>query len=79
MNTLKRFLIIGVISLMIATGMFFINSNVIVTSFGDKVAEIFFTAVPVFMIIAILYYVNRALVKTVKGIKNKKPSGEGRL
>lgn len=69
----------GLLSLLIATGLFFINSNVIVTGFFDKVAEILFTAIPVFIIIAILYYVNRALVRSVKNIKNKKPSNEGRL
>ena len=67
-----------VISLAIATGLFFINSNVIVTSFTDKIAEIFFLAIPVFIVIAILYYANRALVRSVKNIRNKKPSqGEG--
>lgn len=79
MKTLRRFLVMGLLSLIIATGLFFINSTVIVNGFVDKVAEIFFTAIPVFIIIAILYYVNRALVKSVKGIKNKKPSDEGRL
>lgn len=79
MKTLRRFLVMGLLSLIIATGLFFINSTVIVTDFVDKVAEIFFTAIPVFIIIAILYYVNRALVKSLKGIKNKKPSDEGRL
>ena len=76
MKTLRRFLVMGLLSLIIATGLFFINSNVIVTGFFDKVAEIFFTAVPVFIIITILYYVNRALVRSVKSIKNKKPSDE---
>lgn len=79
MKTLNRFLILGLLSLVIATGLYFINSNVIVkNSFADKIGEIVFLAVPVFIIITILYYANKALVRSVKGLKNKKPSvGEG--
>jgi hypothetical protein len=76
MKILRRLLILFILSLIIATGLFFINSNVIVkNSFADKIGEIIFLAVPVFIIITILYYVNKALVRSVKGLKNKKPSG----
>lgn len=69
----------ALLSLIIATGLFFINSNVIVkNSLGDKIGEIIFLAVPVFIVISILHYANKALVKSIKGLKNKKPSaGEG--
>lgn len=79
MKTFRRLLVLVVLSLIIATGLFFINSNVIVkSSLLDKIGEIIFLAVPVFIVIAILYYVNKALVRSVKGLKNKKPSaGEG--
>lgn len=79
MKTLRRFLVLIVVSLVIATGLFFINSNVILkSSFFDKIAEVVFLAIPVFIVITILYYANRALVRSVKGFKNKKPSqGEG--
>lgn len=71
---------LAVLSLMIATVLFFINRSVIVkTSFGDKVGEIIFLSIPVFIVVLILFFVNRALIKSVKGLKNKKPSGEGRL
>lgn len=75
MKTLRRLSVLVLLSLIIATGLFFINSNVIVkNSLGDKIGEIIFLAVPVFIVISILYYANKALVKSVKGLKNKKPS-----
>jgi len=79
MKALRRLLVLALLSVIIATGLFFINSNVIVkNSLGDKIGEIIFLAVPVFIVISFLYYVNKALVKSVKGLKNKKPStGEG--
>lgn len=75
MKTFKRLLLLTGLSLLIATGLFFVNSNVIITSFTDKVAEICFLAIPVFIILILLNLVNKALVKSVKSIKNKKPSG----
>lgn len=69
----------ALLSIVIATGLFFINSSVIKNSFADKVFEILAMAIPVFIVLALLLYVNKALVKSVRGIKNKKPSGEGGL
>lgn len=78
MKAFRKIFVLALVSILIATGLFFINSSVVKTSFGDKVGEIVFLSVPVFIVLLILYFVNRALVKSVKGIKNKKPSGEGR-
>ncbi|WP_317501359.1 hypothetical protein [Flavobacterium sp. DG1-102-2] len=78
MKTFRKLLGLLVVSVMIAIGLFFINSSVIVSSFSDKVSEILFLTLPVFIVLAILFYVNRALVRTVKSVRNKKPSaGEG--
>ncbi|ALM49738.1 hypothetical protein AMR72_12980 [Flavobacterium psychrophilum] len=79
MKTLKKLLVMALVSVVIATGIFFINSTVIKNSFADKVLEILVLAIPVFIVLALLLYVNKALVKSVRGIKNKKPSGEGGL
>lgn len=79
MKTLKKLLVMALVSVVIATGLFFVNSTVIKNSFADKVLEILVLAIPVFIVLALLLYVNRALVKSVRGIKNKKPSGEGGL
>jgi len=79
MKTLKKLLVTALLSVVIATGLFFINSTVIKNSFTDKVLEILFLAIPVFIVLSLLVYANKALVKSVKGIKNKKPSGEGGL
>lgn len=79
MNAFKRFLVLAVLSLIMATGLFFINRTVIVkSSFLDKIAEIVFLAIPVFIVLALMYYVNRSLVRSIKKARNKKPSaGEG--
>lgn len=73
---LKRFFKLIVLSVIIAIGLFFINSDVIVTTWVDKIFEIVLLTIPVFIILCLLYFANRALVKTVKGIKKKKPSQE---
>lgn len=78
MKVLGKLIILIVLSLAIATGLFFVNSEVIISSWQDNIAEIAFLALPVFIVLALLYFVNRALVRTVKGLRKKKPSvGEG--
>lgn len=73
---LKRFLKLTVLSIIIATGLFFINSGVIVTTWVGILFEIILLTIPVLIILYLLYFANRALVKTAKGIKKKKPSQE---
>lgn len=75
MKLLKNFLVILVLSAAIATGVFFINSHVIKSVWQDDVLEITFITIPIFIVLSLLYFVNRALFKTVKRIKKKKPSG----
>lgn len=74
MKKINRFFLLLILSVIIAIGLFFINSNVITTTWVGKMAEIGFLTIPVFIVVALLYYANRALVKTVKGISKKKPS-----
>jgi|GEM_PF-1777963 len=76
MKSLGKLFLLILLSFAIATALFFVNSDVIVSSWKDNIGEIAFVAVPVFIVLALLYYVNKALVKTVKGLKKKKPSGE---
>ena len=75
MKVFGKLIVIVILSFAIATGLFFVNSDVIVSSWQDNIAEITFLALPVFIVVALLYFVNRALVKTVKGLRKKKPSG----
>ncbi|MHA3788263.1 hypothetical protein ACX0HA_08655 [Flavobacterium hauense] len=79
MKIFRRLMFLAAISFVIALGLFFINSNIIVkSSFADKLGEIVFMTIPVFIIVSLVYFANRALVRSVKGLKNKKPSqGEG--
>ncbi len=74
MKKISRFFVLLIISIVIAIGLFFINSSVITTTWVGKIAEIGFLTIPVFIVVTLLYYANRALVKTVKGISKKKPS-----
>ena len=73
MKVLKNALLV-LLSLAISAIIFFLNnSNLIVLGWEDKLAEIGVMAIPVFIILALLYYINRSLVKRIKTIK-KKPS-----
>ena len=78
MKVVGKLIILILLSLAIAIGLFFVNNEVIVSSWQDNLAEIAFLAIPVFIVLALLYFVNRALIRTVKGLRKKKPSeGEG--
>lgn len=71
---MKKLVLLIVLSLAISTIIFFLNSsNLIVSGWQDKLAEIGVMAIPVFIILALLYYSNRALVKRIKNIR-KRPS-----
>ena len=74
MKTFRRIALLLLISLIIASGLFFVNHKIIATSFGDKIIEILITTIPVFIIVSLLYFINRAVVRSVKSIKTKKPS-----
>ena len=71
---MKRILILLMLSIGIATALFFINSNVIQTDLQDKLAEIGVITIPVFIILSMLYYINRTIIRKVKGAVKKKPS-----
>jgi hypothetical protein len=68
---MKKIILLIIVSFAISTAIFFINSNVIRSAWTDKVSEIAFMAVPVFIIIAILYYANRSIIKRMRGISKK--------
>ena len=76
MKIFGKLILLILLSFAAATGLFFINSSMIVSSWQDNIAEIAFLAIPVFIVLALLYFVNRALVRTVKGLRKKKPSEE---
>ncbi|MGV3458859.1 MAG: hypothetical protein ACO1N9_00240 [Flavobacterium sp.] len=71
---MKKFLLLIIVSLAISTGIFFINSTVIKSTWTDKLSEILFMAIPVFIVVALLFYANKAIFKTIKGLRKKKPS-----
>ena len=72
---MKKILLLLLLSLAVATGIFFTN-NIIVSQWQDAVPEIAVTAIPVFIVIALLYYINRAIFRKVRDLKKKKPSGQ---
>jgi ABC-type arginine transport system permease subunit len=71
---MKRIIILIIISLAISTAIFFINSNVIQSAWSDKMYEVIFIAIPVFIVVSILYYANRSIIKRVRGGQKNKPS-----
>lgn len=72
---MKKILLLLLLSLAIATAIFFTN-NIIVSQWQDAIPEIAVTAVPVFFVIALLYYVNRAIFRKMRSLKKKKPSDQ---
>jgi len=71
---MKKLVLLFLASLLIATVIFYYNSNVIINGWGDKFFEVLFITLPVFILLSLAYYINRALVRSVKNLKNKKPS-----
>ena len=68
---MKKFLLLIIVSLAISTVIFFINSTVIKSSWTAKVSEILVMTVPVFIVVAILFYANKAIIKGVRGLRKK--------
>lgn len=71
---MKKISVLFVVSVAIATALFYVNSNVIQTDLQDKLAEIGVITIPVFILISLFYYINRAIIRKIKGGKKKKPS-----
>lgn len=76
---MKKVLLLILVSIFISLGISFINADVIETSFLDKAAEIIVVAIPVFIIISLMYYCNRAIMKRAKSFKKEKPSDNGKV
>ena len=71
---MKRVVVLLVLSLAISTAAFFINSDVIEYTLTEKLVQIAVLAIPIFIIVSLLYFINKAVVKKAKSIKTKKPS-----
>lgn len=72
---MKKILLLLLLSIAIATGIYFTN-NVIVSKWQDAIGEIGFTAIPVFIVVALLYFINRAIFRKIKSLKKTKPPGQ---
>lgn len=75
---MKKFLLLVIVSLVLSTGIFFINSQVIKSSWTARLSEILVMAIPVFIVLSLLFYANKAIVKGIKGIRKKRPSENGK-
>jgi RsiW-degrading membrane proteinase PrsW (M82 family) len=71
---MKRIFILLILSVAVATALFYVNSNVIQSDLQDKLSEIGVITIPVFIVLSLFYYVNRAIIKKVRGTGKKKPS-----
>lgn len=66
---MKKLLILIVVSLAISTAIFFINSTVIKSTWSDILIEILVLAIPVFIVVALLFYANRAIVRRINSMR----------
>lgn len=71
---MKRIIVLLILSAGIATALSYVNSNVIESDLQDKIAEIGVITIPVFIIVSLFYYINRAIIKKVRETGKKKPS-----
>ena len=74
MKTFRRLILLLLISLVIASVLFFVNKDIIATTLTDKIFEVLVITIPVFIVVSLLYFINRAIIRSVKNIKTKKPS-----
>lgn len=74
MKTVRHLFLMYIVAFACALGTSFINDSIVV-NYGtqDRVAESLLIAIPVFIVLALLYFINRAVVKSVKTMKKKKP------
>lgn len=66
---MKKLLILIVVSLAISTAIFFINSTVIKSTWSDILIEILVMAIPVFIVVALLFYANRAIIRRINSMR----------
>jgi len=76
---MKRLLLLLMLSIVIAAGLFFVNSSVIESTTVDKVSEIGVLTIPVFIVVCLFYYINRALIRKAKTLGKRKPSDSGKV
>lgn len=76
---MKRLFTLLLLSVAISAALFFINSSVIENSWADKISEIAVLTIPIFIVVCLLYYINGAIVKKVRGVAKKKPSESGKV
>ncbi|WP_159799605.1 hypothetical protein [Flavobacterium sp. MK4S-17] len=76
MKTIKRLFVIYILSLIIASAVLFINRDIVVSGWDDKLFEVAFLSLPVFVVLLLLYTISKILLKTSRAIqnKNKRPS-----
>ena len=79
MKLIRRFVLLYIIALLLSSSLFFINSNVVVSNWHTRTYEVLTVSVPVFFIVLLIYTIVRAVTKTAKAVKNKKPSDKGRF
>jgi len=80
MRTIRRLLILFVLSVIIAVAIYFMTDDVVVSSWTTKIGEVVALIIPVFVFITIAYYAVQ-LIKTlvgkgsnaVKGVAKKSP------
>ena len=63
---MKRILLLLILSLAIAAVVSFVNDSVIESTPADKVSEVGVLAIPIFIVVCLLYYINKSLIKKIR-------------
>ena len=75
MKTVRILLLIYILSFLCALGISFVNDTLVVGyELQDRLIEAAIVAIPVFIVLTLLYVIIRLAVKATKAVKKKKPS-----
>ncbi|RYJ43458.1 hypothetical protein [Flavobacterium beibuense] len=74
MKTVKRLSLLYILAFAVSCSLFFINFNVVESSWEVKVFEVLTISLLLFVALAILYFIIQLIIKLVKAAQIKKPS-----
>lgn len=76
MKTIKRLTLLYILAFIISCSLFFINYDVVASSWQVKVFEVLTISLLLFVVFSLIYFIIQLIIKLIKAAKIKKPSGE---
>ncbi|QEE49308.1 hypothetical protein FUA48_06850 [Flavobacterium alkalisoli] len=74
MKTIKRLSLLYILAFAVSCSLFFINFNVVESSWEVKVFEVLTISFLLFVALTIIYFITQLIIKLVKAVQIKKPS-----